>query len=225
MIALNFIDIFVLLPIIARSLAITIGGVLLAVIVAVPFAVLFVGRNGGGARMVITLAHALMAMPPVVIGLVLYVLFRPAGLFGGADLLYTLTIMTMAQMILALPIIFALSYESLLPIARRFAIVFASYPDAPWLRARMLMREGRFGIATAIAAGFGRALAEVGAVLIVGGNIQGLTQVMTTLIVQDTQQGRLDRALGAGLVLFLLAMMLAMLGHFWRARSERLRNG
>ncbi len=212
-----------LVGIVALSLRISLAAVTIAALVALPLGAAIALARFRGRTGVIVALNALMGLPPVVVGLVVYLLLSRAGPLGELGLLFTPGAMVIAQAILVLPLIAALARQAIADLA-------AEYGDAlPALgagRARMvltLLWEGRISLLTAVLAGFGRAIAEVGAVIIVGGNIAGLTRVMTTAIALETSKGNLALALGLGFVLLLLTLMINA-GAFAIGEAARRRN-
>jgi tungstate transport system permease protein len=152
--------------------------------------------------------HACMGLPSVLVGLLLYLLLSRSGPLGFLALLYTPSAMTIAQVILAFPIIASLSHAAIVgvdPIIRQTAQTLGATPVQV---AAAVVHEARYGIMSAILAGFGRAISEVGAVLIVGGNIAGFTRVMTTTIALETDKGNFELALAIGIILLAVAMLL-----------------
>ena len=177
----------------------------------------FPGRGG-----LIVIANALLGLPPVVVGLVVYLLLSRSGPLGSFGILFTPTAMVIAQAILGIPIVIALVH-------RMTVDVWAAYGDALLVdgasRLRALgpiMLIGRDGLLTAFLAAFGRAIAEVGAIIIVGGNIRGYTRTMTTAIALETSKGELSFALALGIVLIILSMAVSALSlAFGRALTAR----
>lgn len=165
--------------------------------------------RGRGA--LIILVHALLGLPPVVVGLFVYVVLSRSGPLGTLGLLFTPTAMVIAQTILVLPIACALSYRLCAELWSRFGDALlvdgASRPRA----IVTLLAAGRTGLVTVFLAAFGRAIAEVGAIIVVGGNIRGVTRTMTTTIALDTSRGDLSRALAVGLVLIALTLLVSTL--------------
>jgi tungstate transport system permease protein len=147
-----------------------------------------------------------MGLPPVVVGLLVYLMLSNAGPLGWMQLLYTPGAMIIAQSILITPIITALTREIIEQLNAEYAEYFASLCLTRWQRLRALLWDGRYGLLTVGLAGFGRAIAEVGAVIIVGGNIDHLTRVMTTAIALETSKGDLGLALALGLILMTIAL-------------------
>jgi tungstate transport system permease protein len=164
--------------------------------------------------MLVMLITALMGLPPVVVGLVVYLLLSNAGVLGPLQLLYTPMAMIIAQSILVTPIVTALTRETISGLHGQYADQLTLLGVTGMRRLRTLLWEGRHGLLTALLAGFGRAIAEVGAVIIVGGNINHVTRVMTTTIALETSKGNLSLALGLGIVLVVLALIVnaAVLG-------------
>lgn len=197
-----------LFAIVGLSLYVSLTAVALATLIGVPLgAAMAIWRFPLRGALVL-LTSTFMALPPVVVGLGVYLLLSRAGPLGPLGFLFTPAAMIVAQTILILPIITALTREAALPLCREYRDLFVSMGVGGWLRLETIVRDARFGIATAILAGFGRAIAEVGAVLIVGGNIDGVTRVMTTTIALETSKGNLELALALGLILLLLALLV-----------------
>lgn len=215
-----------LYAIIRLSLAVSLTATALAALIGIPLGTLIAMARFRGRDAVIVLISAMMALPPVVGGLIVYLLLSRAGPLGAYGLLYTPQAMVIAQTLLITPIIASLSREAVAPLERDYRSLFAALGTSGWLRFTTVMRDARFALLTAVLAGLGRALAEVGAVLIVGGNINGVTRVMTTTIALETSRGNLGLALALGLVLIVLAIALNALiyaiGQFGR-RYQQLR--
>lgn len=197
-----------LMAIIALSLRVTLSAVFLAALIGLPLgALLAVSRFPGRALLVVAI-NALMGLPPVVVGLAIYLMLSRSGPLGGLGWLFTPPAMILAQFVLVLPIIVALTRQSLEDLWGEYREHLLSLGQSGWQVVPTLLWEGRFSLATALLAGFGRASAEVGAVLIVGGNIAGYTRTMTTAIALETSKGDLPLALGLGLVLLLLTLVI-----------------
>jgi len=211
-----------LMEIIGLSLRVTLVAVLCACAVGFPLgALLAVGRfPGRGAAIV--LVNSLMGLPPVVVGLIVYMALSRAGPLGVLELLYTPAAMIIAQTILITPIVAALTRQVIHDLNAEYDEYLRSLRIAGWAKIRTLLWDARFSLMTAALAGLGRALAEVGAVLIVGGNIDHVTRVMTTAIALETSKGELALALGLGIILLVLAVAInaALMGV--RSRAERL---
>ena len=162
-------------------------------------------RFPGRGAVVITL-NALMGLPPVVVGLLVYLLLSRAGPLGSMGLLYTPTAMVIAQAILVTPIVAALTRQTVEDMKDEYLDQLRVFGITPLKMIETLLWDARYSLLTALLAGFGRAIAEVGAVIIVGGNINHVTRVMTTTIALETSKGNLALALGLGLVLVTIAI-------------------
>src|SRR5215510_1634202 len=186
--------------IVLLSLGVSLSAVALATLLGLPLgAAIAVGRFPGR-RAIIVLLNALMGLPPVVVGLVVYLLLSRAGPLGELGILFTPTAMVIAQTILILPIIAALARQAVEDAWREYREQLRSLGVSRWTAALTLIWDIRFSLLTAVLAGLGRACAEVGAVMIVGGNIAGVTRVMTTTIALETSKGDLPLALSLGVV-------------------------
>jgi tungstate transport system permease protein len=157
---------------------------------------------------VTVLLNALMGLPPVVLGLVVYLLLSRSGPFGVLGLLFTPAAMIIAQTLLVVPIVAALARQVIEDLWRDYREQLISLGATPGRAIWTLLWDGRFSLVTAVLAGFGRASAEVGAVMIVGGNIDHVTRVMTTAIALETSKGDLALALGLGIILIALSLMI-----------------
>ena len=194
--------------IVGLSLAVSLSAVALATLLGLPLgAALAVGRFPGRQAVIVVL-NALMGLPPVVVGLFIYLLLSRAGPLGGLGLLFTPQAMVVAQTVLVLPIIAALARQSVEDAWREYEEQLRSLGVEGLRGALTVLWDIRFSLLTAVLAGLGRASAEVGAVMIVGGNIDGVTRVMTTTIALETSKGDLPLALGLGVVL--IAIVLAI---------------
>ncbi len=195
-----------LLEIIGLSLRVSLVALAVAAVIGLPLGAAtalyrFPGRAG-----LIVLINALMGLPPVVVGLIVYLLLSRSGPFGVLNLLFTPTAMIIAQAILVTPIIAALTRQVVEDLWREYAEQLTSLGVTPGHAIGTLLWDGRFSILTAVLAGFGRASAEVGAVMIVGGNIDHATRVMTTAIALETSKGNLELALALGIVLLTISL-------------------
>ncbi len=195
-----------LVEIVVLSLRISLTAVAIAACIALPFAAFVALKPFPGRRAVVILLNAFMGLPPVVVGLGVYLLLSRAGPLGEYGLLFTPTAMIVAQAIIVLPIIAALARQTIADLNDEYDEQLRSLGLSTLQRVGTLLWDGRFRLLTAIMAGFGRAIAEVGAVIIVGGNIAHATRVMTTTIALETSKGNLALALGLGLVLITLAV-------------------
>ncbi len=198
----------VLMAIIALSLRVTLSAVFLAAVIGLPLGALLAVSRFPGRAMLVVVINALMGLPPVVVGLAIYLTLSRSGPLGGLGWLFTPPAMILAQFVLVLPIVVALTRQSLEDLWGEYREHLLSLGQSGIAAVPTLLWEGRFALATALLAGFGRASAEVGAVLIVGGNIAGYTRTMTTAIALETSKGDLPLALGLGLVLLLLTLVI-----------------
>jgi len=213
-----------LLEIVALSLQVSLTAVAIAGLIGLPLGAVVAVARFPGRTVVITLINALMGLPPVVVGLFVYMLLSNSGAFGVLQLLYTPTAMIIAQTILVTPIVAALARQTIEDLKVEYDEQLRVLGRSPLQQTATLLWEGRRSLLTALLAGFGRAIAEVGAVLIVGGNINHLTRTMTTAIVLETSKGDLSLALGLGFILLTLAFManaIVMLGGGVRAYRKR----
>jgi len=195
-----------LVEIVLLSLQVSLGAVFIASAVALPLGAFIALQRFPGRRGVVILLNALMGLPPVVVGLMVYLLLSRAGPLGPMGLLFTPTAMVIAQSIIVLPIIAALTRQTIADLHEEYDEYLRSLGCTPLQSVATLLWDGRFRLLTAVMAGFGRAIAEVGAVIIVGGNIQHATRVMTTTIALETSKGNLALALGLGLILVTIAL-------------------
>jgi tungstate transport system permease protein len=207
--------------IVALSLRISLSATLIAALLAIPLGTGLAMGRFLGRRVIIMLSSSLMALPPVVVGLAIYLLLSRAGPFGEYGLLFTPTAMIIAQSVLIFPIILALTTEAVSPLEQTYRPLLHSVNASHWFRLKTLIIDARFAIFTALLAGFGRAIAEVGAVIIVGGNIAGLTRVMTTTIALETSKGNLELALALGLILISLAIIVNTIIHSLKSIGQK----
>jgi tungstate transport system permease protein len=197
-----------LVEIVVLSLEISLAGVLIATVVGLPLGAAIAVARFPGRRTLIVILNAFMGLPPVVVGLVVYVLLSRAGPLGALGILFTPPAMVVAQAILITPIIAALARQAIEDAWREYEDQLHSLGAAPVQSALTLLWDTKFSLLTTVLAGFGRAAAEVGAVMIVGGNIDGVTRVMTTAIALETSKGDLPLALGLGVVLLTIVLAL-----------------
>lgn len=197
-----------LFEIVGLSLEISLTAVLVAAIVGLPAGAALALARFPGRRPLIIVLNALMGLPPVVVGLIIYLLLSRSGPLGSHGLLFTPTAMVIAQSVLVAPIIAALARQTVADLHEEYDEHLRAIGSGPLQRMATLLWDGRFRLLTAVLAGFGRAIAEVGAVLIVGGNILHSTRVMTTTIALETSKGNLALALGLGLILVTLAVSI-----------------
>jgi len=205
-----------LLAIVRLSLVVSLAATGFAALIGVPLGAAVALTRFAGREAVIVLLNALMGLPPVVVGLAIYLLLSRAGPLGSWGLLFTPQAMVIAQTLLIAPIVAALARQTIEDLWSEYRDELAAMNVGPLRRIATLIWDGRFSLVTALLAGFGRAAAEVGAVLIVGGNIDGFTRVMTTAIALETSKGDLPLAIGLGLVL--IAIVIAVNAAAWGLR-------
>jgi len=207
--------------IVLLSLEVSLAAVALATLLGLPLgAALAVGRFPGR-RALVVLLNALMGLPPVVVGLIVYLMLSRAGPLGELGLLFTPRAMVVAQTILVLPIIAALCRQAVEDAWAEYEEQLRSLGASGVTAALTLVWDIRFSLVTAVLAGLGRASAEVGAVMIVGGNIDGVTRVMTTTIALETSKGDLPLALALGLILILLVIALNAAAAYVKDAAQR----
>ena len=210
-----------LIGIVLLSLQVSLTAVLIACLVGLPLgATIAVGRFPGRHALIVVL-NALMGLPPVVVGLAVYLLLSRAGPLGAMGLLFTPTAMVIAQALLITPIVAALSRQVIEDAWGEYREQLRSLGEHRLGAAATLLWDVRFSLLTIVLAGFGRAAAEVGAVMIVGGNIDGVTRVMTTAIALETSKGDLPLALGLGLVLLTIVLVLNAAAYVVKETAQR----
>jgi tungstate transport system permease protein len=211
-----------LLAIVRLSLIVSLSAVVFGALIGVPFGAAVALIRFPGREAVIVILNALMGLPPVVVGLAVYLLLSRSGPLGSWGLLFTPQAMIVAQTVLIAPIIAALTRQTVEDLWSEYREELAAMDVGPLGRITTLIWDGRFSLVTALLAGFGRAAAEVGAVLIVGGNIDGFTRTMTTAIALETSKGDLPLAIGLGLVLIALVVVVNAAAWGLRRAGERL---
>jgi tungstate transport system permease protein len=210
-----------LVEIVVLSLAVSLSAVLLATLLGLPLgAAIAVGRFPGRHALIVLL-NALMGLPPVVVGLVVYLMLSRAGPLGDLGLLFTPPAMVIAQTVLILPIIAALCRQAVEDAWQEYEEQLRSLGARGIGAALTVLWDIRFSLLTAVLAGLGRASAEVGAVMIVGGNIDGVTRVMTTTIALETSKGDLPLALGLGIVLIGIVLALNAAAFLVKEAAQR----
>lgn len=210
-----------LVQIVGLSLQVSLSAVLIATCIGLPLGAVIAVERFPGRQALIVLLNALMGLPPVVVGLLVYLLLSRAGPLGSLGILFTPTAMVIAQTLLILPIIAALSRQTIEDAWREYDEQLRSLGAGRLNAAMTLVWDTRFSLLTILLAGFGRAAAEVGTVMIVGGNIDGVTRVMTTAIALETSKGDLPLALGLGIVLIGLVLLLNAAAALLREVAQR----
>jgi len=211
-----------LVAIVQLALIVSLSAVFFAALIGVPLGAMialttFPGRDG-----VIVVLNALMGLPPVVVGLAVYLALSRSGPLGSWGLLFTPQAMIIAQTVLVAPIVAALSRQTIEDLWAEYRDELTAMNVGPLGRVATLIWDARFSLVTALLAGFGRAAAEVGAVIIVGGNIDGFTRTMTTAIALETSKGDLSLAIGLGMVLIAIVVLINALAWTARRAAERL---
>jgi len=209
-----------LLGIVRLSLIVSLSAVALAGLIGVPLGALVALTRFPGREAVIVALNAMMGLPPVVVGLAVYLMLSRSGPLGSWGLLFTPQAMIIAQTLLVMPLIAALARQTIEDLAAEYHDELAAMDIGPLGRVVTLIWDGRFALVTALLAGFGRAAAEVGAVIIVGGNIDGFTRTMTTAIALETSKGDLTLAIGLGLVLIAIVFIVNALAWAVRRAGE-----
>jgi len=197
-----------LLQIMFLSLIVSGTATLVASVIAIPLGSLIAMKRFPGKQFVKTLTYTLMGLPPVVAGLVIYLILSRSGPLGVLGLLYSPAAMIMAQVLMATPIVMGVTISAVSSVPPEVKDTALSLGATEWQCTSTILNEGRIGLITAIITGFGACISEVGAVMIVGGNIRFETRVLTTAIVLDTNVGEYGTALTLGLVLLILAFLV-----------------
>ena len=197
-----------LLEIINHTLQVTLWALLFASVLGVPLGAMLGLTSFRGKGFVTTIIHTAMGLPPVFVGLVVYLLLSNRGVLGVLDWLFTRQGIVVAQTIIGFPIVMGLTMSSIQQVNHQYKTELLALGVNPFQLVLTMIQEAQKGIFVAIASGFGRIIAEVGAVMLVGGNIEGKTRVLTTAIVLETRQGRFDLALALGIILLGIAFCL-----------------
>ena len=211
-----------LIGIVTLSLRVSLSATVVAMVIGAPLGGVLAVRRFWGRQGIIIFANALLGLPPVVVGLMIYLALSRSGPLGFAGLLFTPAAMIVAQVVLATPIVVALVHSTMSTLWSEYGDVFRADGASMNRSVRELFIIGRGALLTAFLAAFGRAIAEVGAIIIVGGNIRGFTRTMTTTIALETSKGDLALALGLGLILILLSVIVstaAFLLNRWTAKA------
>jgi tungstate transport system permease protein len=211
-----------LVEIVRLSLLVSLSAVALAAVIGMPIGALVALVRFPGRAVVVVLLNAMMGLPPVVVGLAVYLLLSRSGPLGAFGILFTPIAMVIVQTVLIVPIIAALTRQTVEDLWTEYRDELTAMDVGPVGRMTTLLWDARFSLLTALLAGFGRAAAEVGAVMIVGGNIDGFTRTMTTAVALETSKGNLPLAMGLGLVLIVIVLVVNAAAWGTRAWSQRL---
>ncbi len=209
-----------LYEIVFLSLKVTLSAVVIASAIGLPLGAWLVINRFRARRFTIALLNALMGLPPVVVGLVVYMLLSRSGPFGVLGLLFTPTAMIIAQVIIITPLIASIAHQTMRDLWANYHDLLLSLNASRAQRIAAILWDGRRALLTAMLAGFGRGIGEVGAIMIVGGNIDHVTRVLTTAISLETGKGNFAFAMGLGLILIALSLSVNMAIH-WTSRTER----
>ena len=210
-----------LYAIVRLSLLVSLSAVALAALIGVPVGAVLALTRFPGREAVIVILNAMMGLPPVVVGLAIFLLLSRSGPLGSWGLLFTPQAMVIAQTVLVAPIIAALSRQTIEDLWVEYRDELAAMNVGAARRVATLVWDARFSLVTALLAGFGRAAAEVGAIIIVGGNIDNFTRTMTTAIALETSKGDLPLAIGLGMVLITIVVAINALAWGARRAGER----
>jgi tungstate transport system permease protein len=211
-----------LFAIVALSLIVSVSALAFAAIIGIPAGAALALVRFPGREAIIVVLNALMGLPPVVIGLAVFLLLSRSGPLGAWGLLFTPQAMIIAQTIMVAPIIAALTRQTIEDLWAEYKDELMAMNVGPVMRIATLIWDARFSLVTALLAGFGRAAAEVGAIIIVGGNIDGFTRTMTTAIALETSKGDLSLAIGLGMVLLTIIILINAMAWSARRLGERL---
>ena len=192
-----------------------------SIVLGLPISALVATNNFVGKKIIKILFNSLMALPPVFVGLILYVVFSKSGPLGFFEILYTPAIMVVAQIVIILPIIISINTESLEALYREYEDLFKIFNAKKINKIIVILWDARFLMLTSVLAGLGRALSEVGAIIIVGGNIIHYTRVMTTTIALETSRGNLTLAMSLGIILIFIALILNSLALIVKGLSSK----
>jgi len=208
-----------LFGIISLSLKVSLTATVLAALAAVPLGFAIAIHEFPGKRPLVVALNTLFSLPTVLVGLFVYALISHSGPLGRLGLLYTPAAMVIGQWLLALPVITALTYSATKGVDERVRPTALTLGADGWQAGRMVLREGRYGLLAAVAAGFGRVISEIGSAIMIGGNIRGYTRVMTTAIALETSKGEFQTGIVLGLILLAVALSVNLFVHsFLQAR-------
>jgi tungstate transport system permease protein len=208
-----------LLGIILLSLQVSGTALIVSSTIGVPLGTFIGLKKFPGRGFIISFLNTFMGLPPVVVGLFLYLILSRSGPLGFMGLLYSPSAMVTAQTILALPIIASLCHSAIINVNPIIGQAAETLGANPYQVANTVVKEARYGILSGIIAGFGRVMAEVGAILIVGGNIAGYTRVMTTTIALETDKGNFELALALGIILLTLSLIINVVLHLFQKKG------
>ncbi|MDI6801353.1 MAG: ABC transporter permease [Thermodesulfovibrionales bacterium] len=208
-----------LLGIIFLSFKVSGAALLIASAIGLPLAAILGLKKIPAKGIFVSLMNTFMGLPPVVVGLFVYMMLSRSGSLGFMGLLYTPSAMIIAQTILALPIVVSLCHSAIISVDRNIRLASQTLGATPFQISVAVIKESRYGIMSGIIAALGRVMAEVGAILIVGGNIAGYTRVMTTTIALETDKGNFELAIALGIILLTVSLCINMFLHLFQKRE------
>jgi tungstate transport system permease protein len=200
------------------SLQVSLIAIVLSAVISLPLGFIIATRNFAGKRLTITLLNTLMAVPTVVVGLIVYTFISRQGPFGMLNLLFTPTAMIIGQFLLAMPILTALTISAVHAVDERVAPTALTLGANNRQLAYAVFLEARFGLLASVISGFGRIIGEVGAAMMLGGNIRGATRTMSTAIALQTSMGEFELGIALGIILLLVAFLINVLFHYFQQR-------
>jgi len=205
--------------IVLLSLRISLTAIMLASLIGGPLGFLMAVKDYWGKKFTVVLVNTLLALPTVVVGLIVYSLISRRGPMGVFGILYTPSAMIIGQFILATPIIIALTYSAVQGIDKRVRNTALTLGATESQSAWMVIKEARYAVLAAVIAGFGRVIAEVGAAMLLGGNIKGSTRTMTTAIALETSKGEFGFGIALGIILLIIAFSVNILLHYFQSKQ------
>jgi tungstate transport system permease protein len=209
----------VLVAIAGRSLGVTLSALAVSAILGIPIGAWLALTRFPGRRLLSAVIYTGMGLPPVVVGLAVYLLLSREGPLGGLAWLFTPRAMILAQIVIATPLVVGVTLSAVMAVDPELRPQLRALGATPWQVVQAVLFEARFGVVLGLVAGFGAIISEVGAVMLVGGNIEGRTRVLTTAIVLETRKGNFDLALALGLVLLGLAFAANLLMALGQGRA------
>lgn len=210
-----------LFEIIILSLKVSISALIISTLISLPIAVILAINNFRGKTITLVIFNSLMGLPPVLVGLILYIFFSASGPLGFLEILYTPVIMIIAQILLIVPILVSISKEILEEIYKEYEELLFSFGATKNQIAFTIIWDARYPLLTCMLAGLGRAMSEVGAIMIVGGNILHLTRVMTTTIALETSKGNLELAIALGFILITISLVINFFIYFLKILAQK----
>ncbi|MBI5958203.1 MAG: ABC transporter permease [Chloroflexi bacterium] len=211
------------IEIVVRSLQVTVSALTLSALIGIPAGVILALSRFPGRRLITTLIYTGMGLPPVVVGLAVYLLLSRSGPLGNWGWLFSMQAMIMGQTIIAVPLVAGVTMSSVLGVDPALRMQIRAIGATRWQSTITMLYEARFGVIVGLVAGFGAIISEVGAVMLVGGNIDGRTRVLTTAVVLETRQGNFDVALALGIILLGLSFITNLIMVIGQGRAGETR--